>query len=856
MSKHNNSSRGTFIFFLFFVVFFISFSSIFLVYHGHSLSDIPSFNSFSSSSFTRNILGTTEESVNQPSNPINYKNLSKFYTPTEIQIVSPTTVRLSLCALNFEDYSKNPHEYSMFRFLVGNSNCVGGNIMTMDLKSYLKKIEEERLKEREQYLIKTHQSLDILHDEEEIENIEDGRLRYAIPKLFVFHESRVGSTLVANLLASDPYSMVFSESSPIIDALLHCNVCDHDQKVSLFRDVIKAMSVSRFHKNLFVKFQSIGSTGMALALEAFPEIAWTYVYRNPVQTIMSHLDPLKGSSGAPCLRSKSNPSQHLLENFEKNNIDRNHAPKEAWCAAHLEMLCSNAIDAYSKFAYYPNSNKLRGIFTNYESLPGSIPRVVLPLANVNLNQYWLDKMKIESQEYSKSGARTKPKFTGDSEDKESRSTEAINKYSKLLLEPTYLKMDQMTQQALEDFKEYYSDKTDSLFKDVPLSDYNNYESIKTLPISLDSFQKRMQKKKFLSTDPLEIPHSPLLIENYFSSTSPFANDHNSKRFEAIDCTLPPTEDYPKAYPLFDVLNNWNPDNVDIPKFHYDSLCHFDFQNPAELAQAKLYQKHEKPFILYNIPQLDEISSKWSTFDYLIKKVGNTKFRTESSKSNHFMYWKPPSSKFLRNSESKNWEEPTKVVRRSLPQWLDLAVKGQSEEDNEKRDHEYFRLNSDPDNYWIYDDLPFFNPDDSFSSEPFPFLVDSRQQRGIHCRLGMKSIIAEAHFDASRNMVVELAGLRRWILAHPNMCGPLDLYPPSHPSARHSKGDWSKPETLDKNIYGSALVNEVILRPGDALFVPTDWIHYIISLNVNIQCNTRSGVDRRYRKDLAKCGFNL
>jgi len=45
-----------------------------------------------------------------------------------------------------------------------------------------------------------------------------------------------------------------------------------------------------------------------------------------------------------------------------------------------------------------------------------------------------------------------------------------------------------------------------------------------------------------------------------------------------------------------------------------------------------------------------------------------------------------------------------------------------------------------------------------------------------------------------------------------------------------------------------------LTPGDYLFVPTYWIHYIVSLNVNFQCNTRSGVYSGYNKPIRDCGF--
>jgi hypothetical protein len=49
-------------------------------------------------------------------------------------------------------------------------------------------------------------------------------------------------------------------------------------------------------------------------------------------------------------------------------------------------------------------------------------------------------------------------------------------------------------------------------------------------------------------------------------------------------------------------------------------------------------------------------------------------------------------------------------------------------------------------------------------------------------------------------------------------------------------------------------NEVILGPGDFLYLPDRWFHFIISLELNVQCNTRSGRDDTYKADVMKCGF--
>ena len=80
--------------------------------------------------------------------------------------------------------------------------------------------------------------------------------------------------------------------------------------------------------------------------------------------------------------------------------------------------------------------------------------------------------------------------------------------------------------------------------------------------------------------------------------------------------------------------------------------------------------------------------------------------------------------------------------------------------------------------------------------------------------GMKSVIAECHFDGSRNTIASFGGLRRWILSHPNQCQNLYLLPRDHPSSRHSEIDWSKPNYDLYPKFATAEANEVIIRPGE------------------------------------------
>ena len=100
-------------------------------------------------------------------------------------------------------------------------------------------------------------------------------------------------------------------------------------------------------------------------------------------------------------------------------------------------------------------------------------------------------------------------------------------------------------------------------------------------------------------------------------------------------------------------------------------------------------------------------------------------------------------------------------------------------------------------------------------------------------------------------------MHRYILANPDQCPHMSLYDKSHPSARHSNFDWSTGDTssFPESFREHAMGNEVVLQAGDALYLPTYWFHYIVSLELNFQCNTRSGFGIERQNTIANCGFN-
>lgn len=171
----------------------------------------------------------------------------------------------------------------------------------------------------------------------------------------------------------------------------------------------------------------------------------------------------------------------------------------------------------------------------------------------------------------------------------------------------------------------------------------------------------------------------------------------------------------------------------------------------------------------------------------------------------------------------------------------------------------FNNNNDPTSSsienFIYDELPFLDPRYPEKSEFY--CVDPKHHRGINCRFGMRGVIAANHFDMSRNTIVVLGGERRYILADPNQCTRMGLYPPGHPSVRHSSFDWTNVSEWENRLeFQDALVQEVVLTEGDVLYLPTNWFHFIENLSLNYQCNARSGTTFETTDVINACGFKM
>eukprot|EP01041_Mallomonas_annulata_P013327 gene13327-28234_t len=304
--------------------------------------------------------------------------------------------------------------------------------------------------------------------------------------------------------------------------------------------------------------------------------------------------------------------------------------------------------------------------------------------------------------------------------------------------------------------------------------------------------------------------------------------------------------YPQYKNLLQIVTDWNPDIPDVPAHFTETLQHFDYSNPDERAIAEQFRSAELPFKLYNVPEIVITGIKW-TDEYLTRALSHHTSHAEKSKNNHFMYWVNRGG-----SLDPDYTSPTDVVKLSFKEWLQKAKYAEEQQLSNSSSHYYFMtsaLNDELESF-ITKDLSLF----STKKENF-FITNVAANKGTQCRFGMRGIISEAHYDTGRNMVAMIRGGKRYILNPPKACHQLGIITDrKHPSYRHSVIDWSDVKQAEASGFAKVPAIDTVVREGEVLYIPSFWFHYIVSLGLSIQCNSRSGTPPlgQGKKDIDAC----
>lgn len=233
------------------------------------------------------------------------------------------------------------------------------------------------------------------------------------PTGFIFHSSRCGSTLVSNACRAINNSIVLSEANSIDKLIARLITDPGDVKTSLYsvflRGVVHALAQRRAgnEKHLFIKFACCSFPLIAQIKRIWPNVPWLFLYRDPVETIVSNLNDVP---------------PWLLDNDRRVLASITGASPAEVAEMSLEELCARTIGSLFSTAHrLANGDEL---LLNYKQLSVPVISSVLRFFKVSPSATELETIEHGSQIYSKE-ADAKRAFVADTEAKQKFASEAV-----------------------------------------------------------------------------------------------------------------------------------------------------------------------------------------------------------------------------------------------------------------------------------------------------------------------------------------------------------------------------------------------------------------------------------------------
>jgi hypothetical protein len=241
------------------------------------------------------------------------------------------------------------------------------------------------------------------------------------PDGLIFHMSRCGSTLAAQMLAAPATHVVVSEAAPI-DAIVQ--LVDHDEgaKAALLRAMVAVLGQARNpgETRRFVKLDCWHSRDLPLFRRAFPDTPWVFLYRDPVEVMVSHVRR-RGMQMVPDLVPPAVFGLALGDG----------PPDEDYCARVLAAVCEGAVR---------NHPRGGGRLIDYRQTPEALFTTILPHFGVTVSKAEAAAMRQATVRDAKAPQQA---FAPDGEIKRQAATAAVREICERRLGPVYRRLEAM-----------------------------------------------------------------------------------------------------------------------------------------------------------------------------------------------------------------------------------------------------------------------------------------------------------------------------------------------------------------------------------------------------------------------------
>ncbi len=159
----------------------------------------------------------------------------------------------------------------------------------------------------------------------------------------IFHMARTGSTLVSRLLGKTRLAQSLSEVPVIDQALFHADLRPGKEGDALLRGIIAAFSRPRrpSERHLVVKMtDAMPNTRLPRFRAAFPAVPWIFIYRDPVEVMVSMV---RGPTGN--IRNWFRNRAQVAERLGMPALSDPAMWPEEFIARTLRRFCAKAVEA-------------------------------------------------------------------------------------------------------------------------------------------------------------------------------------------------------------------------------------------------------------------------------------------------------------------------------------------------------------------------------------------------------------------------------------------------------------------------------------------------------------------------------
>ncbi len=247
------------------------------------------------------------------------------------------------------------------------------------------------------------------------------------PSAFIFHASRCGSTLLAQMLARLDSHIVLSEPPPL-DQLLRAHYVsplDGAAQRAAIGAMLSALGQCRDGRasRLVVKLDAWNIYELPLLRRCFPDTPWLFLYRDPLEIAASHLQQ---------------PGMHMVPGLiggsPLNLVDEAPTPREEFIARRLGRLLQTAAELHRQHG---------GLLLNYSELPRALGDRLRTMFGLDAGQV---AMALEGS--GQNAKRPEQTFAADAERKREGASAALREAVSRWAETPYSELEALRLQQL------------------------------------------------------------------------------------------------------------------------------------------------------------------------------------------------------------------------------------------------------------------------------------------------------------------------------------------------------------------------------------------------------------------------